>query len=275
VRRDESDVAWIEFGDGKFGRIPQQGHNNITASYRVGGGVKGNVPKNSIFKVSGIGDPGSILKLVFNPDAAAGGVEHEDCAQAVLRGPQLFRARSRAVTAEDYEAYARDFGVAKVRARAAGWNRVELYVAPAGGGSPSDTLQEDLRLYFEDKRMLTTIVEVKGPVCVGVLIEVDLFIKSQYLREFVRRSVEAAVNRLLAFENVDFAQVLYVSKVYEVIEAIDGVEGVTISGFERVPPPPEGLDPNPVWGVLRFDWNEIPHVSGINFKSVTGGQSGR
>lgn len=275
VRRDESDVSWIEFGDGKFGSIPKKGTNNITASYRVGGGAKGNVPKNSIFKASAVGDPGSNLQLVFNPDPSSGGMEREDCAQAVLRGPQLFRARSRAVTAEDYEAYARDFGVAKVRARAANWNVVELYVAPAGGGKPSDTLKENLRLYFEDKRMLTTIIEVKDPEYVNVKVEGDLFIKPQYCRDSVRRRVEDAVDRMLAFENVDFAQVLYVSKVYEVIEAIEGVEGVTISGFERVQPPPEGLDPEPVWGVLRFDWNEVPYFPGINFKSITGGQSGR
>ncbi len=274
VRYDESDVAWIEFGDGKFGRIPQKGINNITASYRTGGGVKGNIPGNTVFKVSGIGDRGSNLQLVFNPNASSGGREREDCAEAVLRGPQLFRARSRAVTVEDYEAYARDFGVAKVRARAANWNTVELYVVPAGGGKPSDTLKENLRLYFEDKRMLTTIVEVKDPVYVEVIIEGDLFIKPQYFRDSVRQRVEDAVSRLLALENVDFAQILYVSKVYEVIEAIDGVEGVIISGFERVTPPPEGLDPEPVWGVLRFDWNEIPFLSGINFK-VTGGKSGR
>ncbi len=273
VRYDETDEAWIEFGDGRFGRIPPPGHYNITASYLAGGGVKGNVPGNSVFKAGGITDPGSNLKLVFNPDAASGGMEHEDCAQAALRGPQLFRARSRAVTAEDYEAYARDFGVAKVRARAAGWNKVELYVAPAGGGKPSDTLKEDLRLYFEDKRMLSTLIEVKDPVYTGVMIKGDLFIKSQYLREYVRQDVEEAVRRLLAFEQVDFARTLYVSKIYEVIEAIEGVEGVTIAGFERIAPAPEGLDPRPVWGVLRFAWNEIPFLSGMEF-NVTGGQSG-
>lgn len=274
VRYDEHDRAWIEFGDGRFGRIPQPGHYNITASYLTGGGVKGNVPGNSIFKASGIKDPGSNLKLVFNPDAASGGMEHEDIARAALRGPQLFRARSRAVTAEDYEAYARDFGVAKVRARAADWNKVELYVVPAGGGKPSDTLKEDLRLYFEDKRMLSTLVEVKDPVYTGVAIEGDLFIKPQYLSEYVKQDVEEAVHRLLAFDQVDFGRTLYVSKIYEVIEAIEGVEGVTITDFKRVVPAPEELDPRPVWGVLRFAWNEIPFLSEMEFK-VTGGQSGR
>lgn len=274
VRRDESDYAWIEFGNGQFGCIPKQGTNNITASYRVGGGVKGNVPNNSIFKTSCIEDPGSNLQLVFNSNAASGGAAHEDCTQAVMRGPQLFRARSRAVTAEDYEAYARDFGVAKVKARAGNWNIVALYVAPAGGGKASDTLKEDLRLYFENKRMLTTIVEIEDPVYVGLILDLELFIKSQYLKDLIRQKVEDAVKNFFAFENMDFGQVLYVSKVYEIIEAIDGVEGVSISRFDRVQPSPEGLDARPVWGVLRFDWNEIPLISDVNFKSVTGGQSG-
>jgi len=273
VRRDESDVAWIEFGDGKFGSIPRKGTNNITATYRVGGGVKGNVPENSIFKVSNIGDPGSHLQLVFNPDAASGGLEHEDCAQAVLRGPQLFRARSRAVTAEDYEAYARDFGVAKVRARAANWNTVELYVAPAGGGRPSDTLKEDLRLYFEDKRMLTTILEIEEPVYVGVLIEGDLFVKSQYLREFVRERVEDAVKSLLAFENVDFAQVYTSARFTKLLKRLM---------VSKALPSPDSNGshlPRRDWiqslSGVRFDWNEIPLVSQIYFTSVTGGRSGR
>jgi len=275
VRWDEADVAWIEFGDGRFGqipRVPQSGQNNIIASYLVGGGVKGNVPGGSFFKAGGINDPASSLKLIFSPVAASGGMAHEECAQAALRGPQLFRARSRAVTAEDYEAYARDFGVAKVRARAAGWNKVELYVAPAGGGLPSDTMKEDLRLYFEDKKMLSTLIEVNDPTYVGVDIAGELFIKSQYLREFVKQDAEGALRRLLAFEQVNFGGVLYVSKAYEVIEAIEGVDGVTIT-FTRETPAPEGVDPNPVGGVLRFGWNEIPFLSMMNF-NVTGGQGG-
>ena len=227
VRYDESDVAWIEFGDGKFGRIPQKGINNITASYRTGGGVKGNIPGNTVFKVSGIGDRGSNLQLVFNPNASSGGREREDCAEAVLRGPQLFRARSRAVTVEDYEAYARDFGVAKVRARAANWNTVELYVVPAGGGKPSDTLKENLRLYFEDKRMLTTIVEVKDPVYVEVIIEGDLFIKPQYFRDSVRQRVEDAVSRLLALENVILPRYCMSARCMRLLKLLMALKGLS------------------------------------------------
>jgi hypothetical protein len=42
-----------------------------------------------------------------------------------------------------------------------------------------------------------------------------------------------AVTRLFAFDNVEFGQTVYISKVYEVIQEIDGVVGVSITKFAR------------------------------------------
>src|SRR5690606_30527764 len=142
--------------DDKYGKIPRRGRNNIVASYRTGGGEKGNVPPLTITEVvTGVDG----LELVLNAGPAAGGAEAEPSGEAAVRAPHLFRAMGRAVTGGDYEAHAHEFGVGKARARAAGWNRIDLFVAPAGGGLPTDTLKEDLRTYFEDKRIMTSLVE--------------------------------------------------------------------------------------------------------------------
>ena len=62
-------MALVEFGDGRQGKVPRRGRNNITASYRIGGGSMGNVPAQTIVKaVTPIND----LKLVFNSAPAAG-----------------------------------------------------------------------------------------------------------------------------------------------------------------------------------------------------------
>jgi hypothetical protein len=271
VRRDENDVAWVEFGDNKYGRVPNRGRNNITASYRTGGGNQGNVPPNTITKaVTAIAD----LEQVFNERAANGGADAEDADIAARRGPQLFRARQRAVTAQDYEIHARAFGVAKARARAPGWNRVELFVAPAGGGQPSDTLKEDLREYFEDKRILTTLLDIRDPSYTEVYIEGTLHVEAYYFTDQVRQQVENAVSELLAFDNVDFEDKLYLSKVYEAIEAVKGVAGVHIARFARSDSP----RPLPEEGILRFGWDEIPragYATGIRLTAVRGGNRGR
>ena len=261
VRRDEHDVAWVEFGDGKYGSVPRRGRNNVTADYLVGGGEKGNVPPRTITRaVTEI--PG--LHSVFNVRAASGGGERESIEEAVGRGPQLFRSMGRAVTARDYEAWAREFGVAKAQARAPGWNRVELFVAPAGGGYPSDTLKEDLRLCLEEKRMLTSMVEIEDPEYVGVEIEGTLEIEPLLIPEEVRQRIDRAVRELFAFERVDFEQTLYLSKVYEAIEAVEGVAYVHISRLARS----DDDEPLPQNGKLELGWQEIPRLVGLELRAA-------
>ncbi len=258
ARRDENDVAWVEFGDGKYGQIPQRGQNNITATYYVGGGEKGNVPPYTITRaVSAING----LAHVFNPRPAAGGTEAEPSTEAVRRGPHLFRANRRAVTARDYEAYAKEFGVGKVLARPAGWSRIKLFIAPVGGGYPTDTLKEDLRAYFEDKRMVTSMIEVRDPTYVNVCISGTLKIDPHFFVEQVQQRVETALGHLLAFEKVEFGEKLYLSKVYEAIEGVEGVAWVNVTRFKR-----QGATDNiPGGGRLCFGWHEIPQTGHVTW----------
>lgn len=258
VLRDADDRAWVIFGDGKHGKVPRRGRNNIAAAYRVGGGTRGNVPPNTITKaVTTIRD----LKRVFNERPATGGAAHESSSEAALRGPHLFRASGRAVTAQDYEFHAKEFGVGKARARAAGWNRIELFVAPVGGGQPTDTLKEDLRAYFEDKRIMTSILDIRDPTYVSACIEGTLGIESYFFAEQVQQRVGDAVRELLAFENVDFEDKLYLSKVYEAIEAIEGVAWVNVTRFARS----DSADAIPDGGRLSCEWNEIPQVDPVKW----------
>lgn len=273
VRRDENDVTYVEFGDNQYGKIPRRGRNNVTADYRIGGGSKGNVPPNTITKaVTAI--QGSAF--VFNAQAASGGAEAESSAAAAIRGPQLFRTMGRAVTARDYEVQAMEFGVGKARARAGAWNRIDLFVAPAGGGMPSDTLKDDLRAYFEDRRILTSLVEIHDPVPVSVYIVGQLEVEAYFFTEQIQQRVEAAVSGLLAFDQVDFEDRLFLSKVYEAVEQIEGVQSVNITHFTKTDPASTTLALDlPTDGALRFGWNEIPvagFAQGIKLDRVTGGR---
>jgi hypothetical protein len=267
VRRDADGTAWIEFGDGNYGRVPVSGRNNITVSYRVGGGEKGNVPKHSIAAESSISD----LELVVQNNPGSGGSEREDPAEASFRAPRLFRSQGRAVTAADYESHALSFGVAKTRARALGWNRIDLYIAPAGGGYPSDLLKHDLVAYFEDKRMMTAEVEIHDPVYVPLTITGELEIEPYFFADQVQEEVERALAELFAFDAVDFEDTLYLSKVYEAIEDIEGVKAVYISNFAKGD---ETVDASETTGRLEFGWDQIPDYQGVVWDSVEGGLDG-
>ena len=263
------DGSVIEFGDGRHGRAPARGHRNVVAHYRTGGGRRGNVSADTI---TGIVTSLDGLEQVFNPRDASGGRDRETVEEAARRAPRMFRAQDRAVTAADYESHALRFGVGKARARGAGWNRVELFVAPSGGGYPSDTLKEDLRHEFDARRMLGSILEIRDPRYVEVWVDATLHVDPYFYADDVRLKAEAAVRELLRFESVRFGDQLYLSKVYEALERIEGLQAVNVERFARSESGPPAL---PADGTLRFGWEEIPvagHASGIRFTEVVGGQ---
>ncbi|BAP56309.1 hypothetical protein THII_2012 [Thioploca ingrica] len=233
IEIDELDRATVRFGDGILGLIPPK-DAIIRATYRVGGGTLGNVAANTIQTIAGAPQLTLVGAKVTNPVAATGGAQRESIEHAVLHAPTVFRSMRRAVTTADYQALALNFpGVGKVRAVAANWNTVKLYVAPQGGGSVSDVLRTNLLAYFEDKRPITTQIEIANVDYVMIFVTANVKVKSHYEPNEVKAQVQQAAGQLLAFEQVDFAQTVYLSKFYEAIEAVEGVEYVTLSEFRR------------------------------------------
>jgi Baseplate J-like protein len=233
LQYDEEGRAAVVFGDGEYGRRPPIGRDNVRASYLSGGGAVGNVAAGAIAEAKA-----KIEKLasVTNPLPAVGGADAEPLERARRFGPLAFRSGDRAVTLGDYVAIALQAGgVAKVRARTTGWNRVDLYVAPEGEECTAapDELKRRLVAHFETRRMIGTSVHIQDPVCVPVDVSVELVTEHNYPPETTRQRAEQAVADLLAFRNVDFGRALYVSKIYEAVEAIDGVYAATVTRFRR------------------------------------------
>jgi len=256
IEIDENDRATIIFGDGAFGAIPPNG-TVIKATYRVGGGTQGNVATNTIETIVDAPKLTLLGAKVTNPKAATGGAERESIERAVLHAPTVFRSLKRAVTADDYKALALDFtGVGRVRAEAAGWNTVKLFVAPEGGGHVSDVLEANLLAYFEDKRPITTVIEIKDVDYVKIYVTAKVGVKGYYDRDEVKEQVQDTAGSLLAFDNVDFGQTIYLSKFYEAIEDIEGVEYVTIKEFRDEE---QAVLIAPL-GKIKLDVNEVPKI---------------
>jgi hypothetical protein len=261
VEIDEQDRATVLFGDGAFGSIPPQGAT-IKATYRVGGGTQGNVLANTITTIMDAPQLSNLGAQVTNPMPATGGAERESIDHAVQYAPAIFRSLRRAVTAEDYQALALDFkGVGKVRAEAPSWNTVTLYVAPEGGGYVSDVLRHNLLAYFEDKRPVSTVIEIENVDYAKIYVTALVGIKPYYAHESVKEQVQVAAGNLLTFENVDFGKPLYLSKFYEAIEALEGVDHVMITQFQRAKklPVPTEVKVEPT-GKIELGVNEIARI---------------
>ena len=261
VEIDEDDQATVVFGDGDLGAKPEKGAE-VRATYRVGGGAAGNVAARKISTVVLAPDLTRVGATVVNPAPAVGGSDRESIERAVGHAPAVFRSMRRAVTAADYEALALDFpGVGKVRAEASSWNTVTLHVAPAAGGDLGGVLLAGLRAYFEDKRPLSTIINPVSPTYIPVFVRAQIGVLPYYSSRDVERQVRSAAGAVLAFDNVDFAQPVYLSRFYEVIEAIDGVMFANISEFRRFDKPADPDDPHVTverTGVLQMGPDEIP-----------------
>ncbi|MEV6871428.1 baseplate J/gp47 family protein [Amycolatopsis sp. NPDC051128] len=257
IRIDDGNRASVIFGDGVFGAIPPQG-TFIRATYRVGGGLAGNVPANAITTIVNAAQLALLGGAVSNPAPATGGAERETIEHAVQHAPAVFRSLRRAVTAEDYEALALSFkGVGKVRAVATGWNEVTLFVAPSGGGKVSDVLEAGLKGYLEDKRMLSQLVEVSDVDYVPIRVTAEIAIQSFYVATDVVAAVRAAAAGLLAFDRVDFNQTVYLSKFYEQSQEVPGVVFVNITEFRREDRPVPAVDP---LGKIALGQNEVPVI---------------
>lgn len=266
---DENDQAAVHFGDGAFGAIPPAGAT-ITITYRTGGGGQGNVPARTIETISDAPLLNTLGATITNLTPATNGADRETIAHAVAHAPGVFRSLKRAVTAADYENLALNFqGVGKVRAEKGHWNLVRLFVAPQGGGFVSDLLQANLLAYFEDKRPLSTLIEIEDVDYVPVLLDVTIEVESYYSSADMQEQAVQAAAALLAFEAVDFARPVYLSKFYEVLEDIEGILFVNITTFQREDAAATDPPVHPE-GKLVMHENEIPIVGRVAV-TATGG----
>jgi hypothetical protein len=103
------------FGDGRHGRIPPAGRDNIrTPKYRSGGGQVGSVSAGAISQLLS----GVLAQSASNPRAAEGGADGQPVTEVQLTGPLTIRDRRQAISLGDYEALAHEASAAVAVARA-------------------------------------------------------------------------------------------------------------------------------------------------------------
>lgn len=158
-----ADVSTVKTGDGKQGKIPVPGVDNIRAIYRVGADVDGNVGSSTIsVNKSGI----SFINRVFNPRQAIGwaakeGSTEEDLARLKVEGPATLRTRGRGITTDDMEFLAEQFvdsNGSDLVARALaieetfGVKTVEVVVVGPGGALLTEAQREELTDFFNGNK---------------------------------------------------------------------------------------------------------------------------
>ena len=233
------------FGDGRNGRLPSVGANNIRAPrYQAGGGLAGNVPAGAITQLLS----GVLAQGVTNPRAAEGGADGESPTAVKTRGPQTLRHRGRSVAARDYEALAREAspGVAAARALPAtapnglpapGW--VTVIIVPQSQERqpwPSYGLRRQVHDYLAARAPATVAtgrIAVIGPTYLPIGVAARIAPRDVSEAGVVERRVQAVLESFLhpltggpEDSGWPFGRDVYLSDVAAVVEPVVGVDYV-------------------------------------------------
>lgn len=205
-----------------FGLIPPDGSVIRVREYRaVASGAKGNLPPDSVTVMR---QPLAGVQRVTNPGTARGGADEEDLEQTKRRAPEMLRIRNRAVTAEDFEYLAYEASTAVKTARClpplivagvpsnAGrldrsLGHVNVLIVPDAPPEdprprPTAELIDEVRIYLDDRRVITTSLTVTGPRYLEIKItgEIQVFPSpknDQSFRDRLRLQLQEAVRRYL------------------------------------------------------------------------------
>jgi hypothetical protein len=255
TRVDAFGRTTVRFGDDVNGRVPFNGAA-VTVTYRVGGGAVGNVGAGTI---TNIADAGASISDVNNLGPAVGGTDPETNDQIRVNAPRAMSTLQRAVSLADYGNICFNVvGVAKASAFGLTPNNVTVYIAPSGGGFPTQQLKQRVLAYFAGRKVGPNAqIIVTDPTYVPVNVSVDIMVKPEYAQSPVLNAVKNALIDLLSFANVDFGMLLTVSDVYSALMKVDGVQYAGLRVLARSSDPdPQGI------ANIQFKPNEIPTATG-------------
>lgn len=242
VESETDGTSYLRFGDDLYGRRPNTGTRFMT-TYRIGNGKGGNVGAGMVVHV--LSDaPG--IKRVWNPLPALGGTEPESVEEVRRDAPYAFRVQERAVTPKDYADVAQrhpqvQHAVAAFRWTGS-WHTVFLTIDRFGGLSVDQDFKKKILRHLERYRMAGYDIEINGPHFVSLEIEMLVCVKQEYFRSDVKAVLlQVFSNGMLPNgrpgifhpDNFTFGQPVFLSPLYAAAQAVEGVDSVWITKFQR------------------------------------------
>jgi predicted phage baseplate assembly protein len=237
-------IRLAEGGYEQHGWVPPKGTELRLRTYTVGGGPNANVARRTI-NVLRTAIP--YVSSVENRHPARGGVAGETLEEAKARGPIALRARSRAVTAEDYELLAKQAApeLARVRCLTAGEGpdagSVKVLVVPAVLGDPAKVefehllpdavLLEKIRAALDQARLIGTRVLIEPPKYQGVTVIARLLARASADARRIEADCIAALYRFINplgggsdGSGWPWGRPLQSGEVHAVLQAVPGVD---------------------------------------------------
>jgi hypothetical protein len=269
---DDDYNGTIIFGDGSVGISPED-TASYTVFYRIGGGSRGNLAKNSIntsISAEVNGSPGQTVSIT-NVSKSTGGSNAETVDHAKKYAPLEFRRQDRVVTLEDYTVFANTFistfgtvgkANAAVRQAYSSANVIDIYVLEKASDyqlqRATSNFKTQLLNAISKKKMATDDVVIVD----GLIRTLDLVttIRIDQADEQNQVQIQAKVrDKILTYMNVDnrtFGEDFSIAELNREIFEVEEVRFSTIDNVEQD---------------ITLDFNEIIQLNNltINIELLT------
>jgi predicted phage baseplate assembly protein len=244
----------------QYGRIPESGREISFKRYRYGGGVKGNLPVNSIRTLT---SSVAYISRVTNLIRSFGGRDEESLDEVKLRAQRELQAQKRAVTVQDYEQLVLNFSRSIARVKCISpklenmqnsLGMVEILTVPSVADAlrvndlsrlwMSKNFSQEIVNYLDQYRLLTSHVKIREPKYTGVKVKARIvagdFSDPDSVAARVDQHLRNFLNPLMAFpENEEsdqlldaswngwpFGKNLFTAEIFSLIQRVPGVKYV-------------------------------------------------
>jgi hypothetical protein len=260
-----------------FRRRLQTGTDNITVPrHRIGVGLSGSgVPPWSFESPMA---KNRHVDSIIQPFATSGGADREAVASVRQNAPQSLAANGRAVSLKDFERLCqRHASVWQAKSREIIGpyvnNLVDVIVVPAGGGTLSTRLAQDLIDFMTSRAIPGVGISISGYQPVPITIGVKAFVNvARYEKSDVRDALYFALCTAFALDRRGLGQPFYVAEVLAEGERVPGVESLVITSLARKSNAPDVLKETRIANALAALFpkeNQVAYVAVNTDISVT------
>jgi len=269
VEVDNNGYGHLRFGDGSLGYLPDAGAA-FHATYRIGNGIAGNIGRETLTYIVFRDEKVSGVSLVpRNPFPATGGTDPEPIEDVKLFAPYAFRNQlDRAITAADYATIAEDnnrrlsvraslegsvpkicgmpfvpLQNAKATLRWTGsWYTMLVALDPMDSETAGQNLLDEITAYLAPFNRMGYDLLVSPARYLPLTVGITVCVLPNYLRGHVESAVlDVLSNRVLPDgslgffhpDNLSFGDGIDASKLIAAVQAVPGVQNVTLTELER------------------------------------------
>lgn len=230
LREDDAGHWHVLFGDGLTGARLPSGTGNVTAVYRSGAGLAGEVEAGQLSLP--VARPAGV-KAVSNPLPPVGARDREQLEEARHNAPLGVLTLGRVVALRDYADFARGFaGIAKARADHVG-GRVLLTVAGAGGALLPEAGADiaNLRAALADAGEADVQVEIRNYRATPFGVSARLAIAPMHTPATVLSAARARLLADFAFAARDFGAAVTAAQIIAALQSVVGVAAVYLDAL--------------------------------------------